>query len=383
MAENSIYLDYNATTPLSLEVKEAMLEVMEKPFIANPSSQHQLGREAKGIIESARECLNASLKGSGGEIVFTSGGTESNHIAILGTLREAQKSHPKPHVISSAIEHPSILTLVETLEDQGRIEVDWIDAQTSGVVAPEAILSRVREDETSLVVLQRVNSETGVIQEVEKLTEKLTSLKIPLLCDMVQSLGKIPSDLNELNVDLATFSAHKIFGPKGIGALYIKKKTPFISPYKGVSQERGRRGGTENVLGIAGFSKAVELATQDLPFSQSTSLRDEFESRLKESPLNVVINGEGARRVGNTSHISFPGIDSEMFLIRLDLNGVYASNGSACASGAQEPSHVLKSMGLDDTLLRSAVRFSLGRFTTTDDLNRVIELVIRTGGELM
>lgn len=385
MSDSEIYLDHNATTPVRPEVVEAMVEVMDERSPGNPSSQHRAGQRARAVLERARDRVAAVLGVDSSEIVFTSGATESNQLAIAGVLESwrERESGRVPRIVTAALEHASVLTTLEALERKGEARVDRVNASPGGRVEVEALLERVQPGETALVILQGASGETGVIQPVAELAPELEPRGIPVLGDLSQVLGKAPVDLSTGGPGLASFSAHKVEGPPGVGVLRIRSGVPFRPPLPGVSQEGGRRGGTVNLPGIVGLARAFELADPGHLARQTGRLRDELRQRLVEGIPGLRVNGEGESVLPNTLNVSVVGTESEMLLIRLDLIGIQASAGSACASGAREPSHVLRAMGLEEERIRSAIRLSLGRTTTADDVDRASRGLIEVARELV
>ncbi len=367
-----IYLDHNATSPLRPQVLAAMADVSGEGF-GNPSSLHWAGRAARSALEECRERIASSLRVQARELVFTSGGTEANRLAILGALAAAGSG---PHVVASAIEHPSVIDLLRQLEASGAVDVTWVAASAGGVVDPESIAAAV-VPRTRLVCLQHANNETGAIQAVGPVASLCRTRGILLHCDAVQSLGKIPVLPAEMGADLVTASSHKIGGPRGVGVLWIRSSSRFETPHRGGPQERGLRPGTENLPGVAGFTKALALAT---PVDRA--LRDRLWSGIRARVPEAELNGDPAHLLPNTLNVSFPGVMAEMLLISLDLEGVAASSGSACSSGARQPSHVLRAMGLDEDRIRSAVRFSLGWTNATEDVDRAAEVIGRAVEDL-
>jgi cysteine desulfurase len=338
---------------------------------ANPSSLHQAGRRARAALEDCRERIARRLSARAPEITFTSGGTEANRLAIAGALA-AFRSRPGglagAHAVVSAIEHPSTRDVYRQLAEEDGLAVTWVGAGPDGRVDAGA-LERAIGPETVIVSLIHASNETGVIQDLEAAARACRGRGIPLHTDAVQSLGKIPLDLPALGADLVSLSAHKIGGPKGAGALWVRAGARFRGPHRGGPQERGLRPGTENLPAAAGFARAVEVFEPRGP-----GLRDRLLDALLDIP-EAALNGERRWLLPNTINISFPGVPSELLLIGLDLEGVAASAGSACASGAREPSHVLRAMGLAGERLESAVRFSLGWTTTAEELDRAAGLI--------
>ena len=371
-----VYLDYNATTPVAPAVLEAMLPFLGENF-GNAGSVHTPGQRARAAVDSARESVAALIGAKPSEIVFTSGGTEADNLALFGSLAASAK--PRKHVITTAIEHHAILHSCEELERQG-IDVTIVPVSQSdasrGAVDPEDIRRALRP-ETILISVMHANNELGVIQPVEEIGRIAAEAGVRFHCDAVQSAGKVPLDVDRLGVDLLSISAHKFCGPKGVGALYVRSGTPLAPRFFGGHAERDRRPGTENVPGIVGIGKAAELARNLLGEDSQRigDLRDRLESALLESVPNARVNCDRARRVPNTTNMSFPGAGGEALLISLDLQGIACSTGAACSSGSTEPSHVLLAAGLTRDDARSSLRFSLGRPTTPVEIDYAISVI--------
>jgi cysteine desulfurase len=367
------YLDYNATTPVDPAVLEAMLPFLAENF-GNASSIHSAGQRARAAVDRARDSVAALLGAKPSEIVFTSGGTESDNLAILGlTAAIAPKfAGGRKHVITSAIEHHAVLNSCQALETQG-VDVTYAPVGTAGVVDPDEIRRALRP-ETVLISVMHTNNELGTIQPVEEIGRIAAEADIYFHCDAVQSAGKLPLNVNQLGVDLLSISAHKIYGPKGVGALYVRSGTPLAPRFHGGHHERDRRPGTENVPGIVGFGKAADLALANLESEPQriSALRDRLENTILDSISSVRANGDVAHRVANTTNLSFEAAGGEAMLIALDLAGVACSTGAACSSGAVEPSHVLLAIGLSPDGARSSLRFSLGRQTTAEEIDHAI-----------
>lgn len=343
----------------------------------NPSSLHGAGREARSALEECRERIAARLDGRSTGIVFTSGGTEANRLAILGALAGLRADGvERPHAVVAAIDHPSTLEIYHRLEAEGALEITRVPARPDGRTDPREVIEALRPA-TRIVSLLHGSNETGVIQDVRALGEACRIRKIALHCDAVQTLGKVPLRLGDLGADLVSLSSHKIGGPKGVGALWIRAGAPFLPPFAGGPQERRLRPGTENLPGIAGFARACDLIELRGPF-----LRDRLLNALLAGIPGAVLNGAREALLPNTLNISIPGVASELLLIRLDLEGVCASAGSACSSGAREPSHVLRAMGLGEDRVRSALRLSLGWTTTEEDVDQAAAAIIRCAAEL-
>jgi len=372
----AVYLDYNATTPVAPAVLEAMLPFLGENF-GNAGSVHSAGQRARAAVDAARESVAALIGAKPSEIVFTSGGTEADNLAIFGSVAASPKS--RKHVVTTAIEHHAILHSCEELERQG-VEVSVVpvgrDAQSQGLVDPEAIRRAIRP-ETILITVMHANNELGTIQPIEEISRIAAEAGVRFHCDGVQSAGKVPLDVNRLGVDLLSISAHKFYGPKGVGALYVRTGTNLAPRFFGGHAERDRRAGTENVPGIIGIGKAAELARRLLSedAARIAPLRDRFESALLDRVPSARANGDRAHRVPNTTNISFPGAAGEALLIALDLQGVECSTGAACSSGSTEPSHVLTAAGLSRDDARASLRFSLGRPTTEAEVDRGIEVI--------
>lgn len=370
MSAQPIYLDNNATTRPLPEVMEAMAACLRDTW-GNPSSMHAAGAAAKAVLNRARAQVAALLNAAPAEIVFTSGATESNHTAILGAL-SAQTG--KTHIVASAVEHPSSLKLLEYLEGLG-FSVTRIGVDAEGAIDPSAFATAIRPD-TALVSLMWANNETGAIHSLAEVAELCRARGVLCHTDAVQALGRLETDVRQVPVDLLSFSAHKLHGPSGVGALYIRKGVS-IGPLLHGHQERKRRGGTENLPGIAGFGVAAEIlaAGWRRESLRVGELRDRFEAELLSWLPLARVNAQGVPRLSNTSNFRLGDIDAEIVLDRLDKAGIQASSGSACTAGGTEPSHVLAAMGQDETQALAAVRFSFGRDNALEDVARVIGLL--------
>src|SRR5438874_4289665 len=360
-----IYLDYNATTPLCDEARETMLPYLDRYF-GNPSSVHGAGREARAAIDDARDKLAALLHAKPHELVFTSGGTESCNLAVLGLARCPVS--PGGHVISNKAEHHAVLNALEYLEKRENFEVTWLNMSRDGIADLDQLASAIRP-ETRLVSIMTANNETGVIQPMHDISQICRDRGVLLHSDMVQSFGKIEIDLSL--VDAASFAGHKFYGPKGAGVLFLRTGLSIQPIMFGGAHENERRPGTENVPAIAGTAAAAEWTLRDRASEQEREarLRDELWTRISEHVPDAKQNCANAPRLANTLNVSLLGLDSEMLLIALDLEGVCASSGSACMVGSVVASHVLLAMGLPIERARSAVRFSLGKWTTTEEIN--------------
>ncbi|HYL68020.1 MAG TPA: cysteine desulfurase NifS [Candidatus Limnocylindria bacterium] len=366
------YLDYNSTTPVDPAVLAAMLPYLSENF-GNASSIHSAGQAARAAVDRARESVAALIGAKPAEIVFTSGGTEADNLAIFGTA--AASTAARKHIITSAIEHHAVLHSCQALEKQG-VAVTCVPVGHDGIVDAEDIRRALRP-ETILISVMHTNNELGTVQRIEEIGKIAAEADVYFHCDAVQSAGKLPIDVNQLGVDLLSISAHKIYGPKGVGALFVRTGTPLEPQFHGGHHERDRRPGTENVPGIVGLGKAAELARQNLAADTEriTKYRNRLEAALLAAIPSVRVNGDHTRRVGNTSNLSFTGAGGEALLIALDLQGVAVSTGAACSSGSVEPSHVLLAAGLPPDEARSSLRFSLGRPTTAEEIEYAIEVI--------
>jgi cysteine desulfurase len=363
-----VYLDHNASTPVHPEVVEAMLPYFSERF-GNPSSVHGFGREAREGLETAREQVAHFLRVGKEEIVFTSGGTESDNMAVKGVAM----ARGRGHIITSRIEHHAVLRAVETLETQG-FAATYLDVDGHGMVDPDALRRAIRPD-TILISLMHANSEIGTIQPARQLGAIARERGILFHMDAVQTFGKVPIDLDAFNIDMLSFSGHKIYGPKGVAGLYIRKGTKMVSLQHGGEHERRRRAGTENVAGIVGFGKAVEIRGRDMveEGQRLTGLRDRLWEGLKARVPEVRLNGHPTERVPGTCNVCFRHVESESIVLGLDLKGIGVSAGSACTSGNVEPSYVLVAMGVPVEWAMGAVRHSLGRSTTAQDIDYVLD----------
>jgi cysteine desulfurase len=368
-----IYLDYNATTPVDPEVLDAMLPYFSGSF-GNASSIHSAGQRGRAAVDAARESVASLLGAKPSEMVFTCGGTEADNLALFGIVTPCVQ--PRKHVITTTIEHHAVLNSAQALEKQG-VDVTYVPLGRDGVVDPDEIREAVRP-ETVLISVMLANNEIGTIQPIEEIGRIASEEDIYFHCDAVQAAGKLPLDVNGLGVDLLSISAHKIYGPKGVGALYVRAGTELQPIFHGGHHERDRRPGTENVPGIVGLGKAAELAIENMEcdVARVAALRDRFESALLSLP-GVCVNGDPRHRVPNTCNVSFDAAGGEALVIALDLQGIACSTGAACSSGAVAPSHVLSAIGLSPDQARSSLRFSLGRPTTAEEIDRVIEIIPR------
>jgi len=368
-----IYLDHNATTPVDDAVARAMDRAMREEF-GNPSSVHYFGQRAKLLLDRARHEVASLVGGDPAEIVFTSGGTEADNFAIRG-VAEALAPTGRKHLISSGIEHEAVLQTLKALARRGW-EVTLLPLDESGIVSPRALADAIRPD-TALVSIMHANNEIGTIQPLRELATIAHAHGSLFHSDAVQAAGKIGIDVRALEIDLASISGHKIYGPQGIGALWIRRGTRLLATMTGGRQERNRRAGTENVPAITGFGVAATLAQQKLASEglRLSQLRNRLESGILGTVGGTMINGDRELRVPNTTNISFDGIEAESLLIALDLEGVAVSTGSACSSGTLEPSHVLKAMGFPLHRTQNAIRFSLGASNTEEQIDHVISIL--------
>ena len=377
-----IYLDYNATTPLCEPARRAILPFLEEKF-GNPSSIHAAGREARAAIDDARDGLANLLGAKPHELIFTSGGTEANNLAILGLARS--RAARGKHLISAKTEHHAVLNAVEHLEKFEGFEVTWLDVSENGLIDLNQLADSIRDD-TVLVSIMHANNETGLIQPLREISEICREHGVLLHSDMVQSFGKISGEAVSL-VDAGSFAAHKFYGPKGAGLLFLRSGIPIEPIQFGGAHENQRRPGTENVAMIAGMAAAAEFVQRDREFEQARQrkLRDQLWQEISGQTESVVLNGDANCRLANTLNVSLPELDSETMLMALDLEGVCASSGSACMVGSVLASHVLLAMGLPLALAKSAIRFSLGKHTTAEEISTtagiVSEIVQRTNAK--
>ncbi len=368
-----IYLDHNATTPVDPAVVELVSNVLGSQF-GNASSVHYFGQTAKAIIDEARSAVAALLGCGPQEIVFTSGGTESDNLAIRG-VAEALAPTKRRHLIASGIEHEAVLNTLKAFRKRGW-STSLLPVDGSGVIEPSA-LEDALTDETALVSVMYVNNEIGTIQPIPQLADLAHRHGALFHTDAVQSVGKLGIDVAELGVDLLSLSAHKFNGPKSVGALWIRRGSRLTSMMTGGRQERNRRAGTENVPGIAGLGEAAQLATGKLAgeIARVGALRDRLESGILRAVSSTAVNGDITQRVCNTTNISFDRVEAESLLIALDLEGIAVSTGSACSSGTLEPSHVLRAMGFSPHRAQNSIRFSLGLGNTKEQVDRVVEIM--------
>ena len=368
----SVYLDYNSTTPVAPEVLEAMLPYFTRES-GNASSIHSFGQRARAAVERARAAAADMIGARPAEIVFTSGGTESDNLAIFGIVASA--TGPRKHVITSQIEHHAVLNTCQALEREG-VEVTYVPVNGHGIVDPEDVRRALRP-ETVLITVMHANNELGTVQPVSEIGKIAAEADVYFHTDAVQTAGKLPIRVDEIGADLLSISAHKLRGPKGVGALYVRKGTRLHPLFYGGHHERDRRPGTENVPGIVGLGRAAELAAADLAASavRICAMRDRFEGELLARVSHARVNCAQAPRTPNTSNIVFSFVEGEALVIALDLKGLACSTGAACSAGAVEPSHELTAIGLAPEEARASLRFSLGHDTTEDDIDYAIQVV--------
>lgn len=367
-----VYLDNSATTPIEPEVLNEMIPFLSETY-GNPSSIHSAGRKARVALDDARFRLANVLGAKEYEIYFTSGGTESDNLAMCGVLRKTDK-HKR--ILTTNVEHSAIVQTGAFLQNEGA-EVVFLPVSSNGKLSPETLENALKEKETALVSVIFVNNEIGTINDIKTLSEISHKNGACFHTDAVQAFGKLKFDVKELGIDLLSLSGHKIYAPKGIGALYVKKEIDFDSCQKGGGQERGKRSGTENVAGAVALARAAELCIENYEIERKriTYLRDKLETSLLERIEGARINGSKKDRLYSILNISFKGIPGESLIMSLDLAGICASAGSACSSGSLSASHVLKAVGLNDEEAKSSIRFSLGRKNTEEEIDYVIEQV--------
>jgi cysteine desulfurase len=372
-----LYLDHNATTPIDPAVRDAMLPWLENEF-GNPSSVYSLGRRAAAALATAREQVAALVGAQPSEIIFNSCGTEATNTAILSAIAI---DPDKRHIITSTVEHSATIKLCEYLATRG-YEITWLPVDKEGLIDP-AKLEAAITSETAVVSLLWANNETGVLFPVEEIAAITARKKVPLHLDAVQAAGKVPINLEELGVQYVSLSAHKLYAPKGVGALYVNRRARYTPLLRG-SQEESKRGGTQNVASIVAFGKAAELAQAHLLVAAERigKLRDRFEQTLIATIGGVRRNGTDEPRLPNTSNLTFSGIEAETALLLFDKEGLCCSAGSACSSGSINPSHVLTAMGVTRDEARASLRFSLGRTTTEADIDRALEIITRIVAKL-
>jgi cysteine desulfurase len=367
-----VYLDYNATTPLAPQVVDAVVAATRDVF-GNASSVHHFGQQAKAALDEARTAVATLIGADPSEVVFTSGGTEADNLAIRGAAEAAPSG--RRHLVASAIEHEAVLNTFKALARRGW-RTTLVPVDQSGIVAPDRVREAIADD-TALVSVMHANNEIGTIQPIAEIAAVAHERGALMHTDAVQSAGKIPVDVRALGVDLLALSAHKINGPKGAGALWVKRGTRMLPILTGGKHERSRRAGTENVPAIAGFGTAARLAASKMGTegARVATLRDRLEASVLRDVHGTAVNGAVDARVPNTTNISFERVEAESLLIALDLEGIAVSTGSACSSGTLEPSHVLRAMGFPAHRTQNSLRFSLGMFSTDADVDRVVAVL--------
>ncbi len=380
MPDDRIYLDHSATTPVDPRVAEAMTHSLTQNF-GNPSSVHGFGQQARAAVDRARREVAALINAKPNEIIFTSGGTEGNNLAIRG-ICEVAAAHGR-HIVTSAIEHPSVRGVCSALEQRGW-EVTRLPVYDNGIVRVEDVRDALRPD-TVLVTVMLANNEIGTIQPIAEIGTLVRERRangqkhLHLHTDAVQAAGRMPLNVEELGCDLLTTSAHKLYAPKGIGALYVRRGVRLVGQNIGGHQERERRAGTENVPGIVAFGEAARLAREELHerIAHDSELRDRFELKVTALIPELVLNGDRSRRLPHLSNISFRYIEGEGLLINLDLQGVAVSTGSACSSGTLEPSPVIRALGVDEEIARGSIRFSFGKDNTDAQVDYVVQVLVQ------
>jgi cysteine desulfurase len=373
---DAIYLDHAATTPVRQEVRRAMEPYLTDLF-ANPSSIYGPAQAARAAVDAARDTVAECLGATAAEIIFTSGATESNNAAVKGVALARRETHR--HLVTTTIEHHAVLHPVQELAERFEFDASIVSVGSSGIVHPDDIERALRPD-TALISVMWANNEIGTIQPVVEIAGIARSRAIPFHVDAVQAAGYIPIDLQTVPIDLLSLSAHKFYGPKGVGVLYIRRGTPWWPLLTGGGQERNRRAGTENVAGIVGLATALSLASRerDAAGAHARCLRDLLLEGICTRIARVSINGELEARLPNNLNLSVEGVHGESLLLALDLAGVMVSSGSACTSGSLEPSHVLQAIGVPDALVRSSLRLTTGRDTTQREIERTIEILAGT-----
>ncbi|MCW3098782.1 MAG: Cysteine sulfinate desulfinase/cysteine desulfurase [Chthonomonadaceae bacterium] len=371
--ETPIYLDYAATTPTDPEVAAAMLPHLSGPLsLGNASSIHRFGRQARAAVDEARDAVARLIQADYAELYFTGSGTEADNLALIGAMQSAPAG--RDHLVVSAIEHHAVLHTAHYLQTQG-YAVTTVPCNSEGLVSPEAVAEAIT-DRTALVSIMHANNEIGTLQPIADFARIAHARGAKFHTDAVQSAGMLPVDVKALDCDLLSLCAHKIYGPKGAGALYIRQGMKISPQLHGGAQEREKRAGTENVAALVGFGKAAELSStrRDADSAHLIEMRDLFLTLLRADIPDLILNGHPTLRLPNNVNVSVPGAEGTTLLMNLDRKGVAASSGSACSSGSLEPSHVLKAIGLADTLASSGVRFSLGRTTTDTELVQTAEI---------
>ena len=376
---NTIYLDNNATTKTDEEVVKAMLPYLLENY-GNPSSIYKIGRDTRKAVEEAREKVAKALNCEANEIYFTSGGSESDNTAIKGIAHSYKEKGN--HIITSKIEHPAVLETCKELEKEG-FEVSYIGVDENGIINLKELEASIKPS-TILISVMFANNEIGTIQPIKEIGKIAKENNIYFHTDAVQAVGNVKIDVKELNLDSLSLSAHKFYGPKGVGALYVKKGVKFNKFISGGHQERNKRAGTENVAGIVGLGKAIELAYQDLDKHNEKikELRDYYVEEVTKRIPYIKINGDTKKRLPGNSNISFRFIEGEGLILNLDLKGICASSGSACTSGSLDPSHVLLAIGLPHEIAHGSLRISIGKYNTKEEIDYVIECLVEIVGRL-
>ncbi len=368
-----IYLDHNSTTPLHPEVLEAILPYYKEAF-GNPSTIYSFGQETRKATDEAREKVANLIGASPEEIIFTSGGTEADNLALKGVAAALEKKGK--HIVASSIEHHAVLSTLKYLEKRG-YKVSFLPVDEHGWLDPGEVEEAITS-QTVLISVMHANNEVGTIEPISEIGEIAQKAGIYLHTDAVQTIGKIKVNVDDLKVDLLSLSAHKFYGPKGVGALYVRKGTRIYPLLHGGYQERRRRAGTENVAGIVGLGKAAEIAPKEMvqQSRRESNLRDRLEKMIRENINHCQLNGHPTQRLPNTLNISFEFIEGESLILNLDLKGIAASTGSACTSGSLEPSHVLMAMGVAPEIAQGSIRFSLGRDNRKEDIDYTVENLV-------
>jgi len=368
-----IYLDHNATTPLHPEILETILPYYKEAF-GNPSTIYSFGQETRKATDEAREKVANLIGASPEEIIFTSGGTEADNVALKGVAAALERKGK--HIIASSIEHHAVLSTLKYLEKRG-CKVSFLPVDEHGWLDPKKVKEAITS-QTVLISVMHGNNEVGTIEPISEIGEIAQKSGIYLHTDAVQTIGKIKVNVDDLKVDLLSLSAHKFYGPKGVGALYVRKGTRIHPLIHGGYQERRRRAGTENVAGIVGLGKAAEIASKEMvqQSRRESNLRDKLEKMIKENINHCRLNGHPTRRLPNTLNVSFEFIEGESLILYLDLKGIAASTGSACTSGSLEPSHVLMAMGVPPEIAQGSIRFSLGRDNQKEDIDYTVEKLV-------
>jgi len=374
-----IYMDYAATTPMHPEVLEAMGPYFADKF-GNPSSIHSFGREAREGIDASRDTIASFMGAKSEEIFFTSGGTESDNFALEGVVYANEKKGN--HIVSTTIEHHAVINCLKFLEKRG-FKVTYVPVDGDGLVDPEDVRKAIT-DKTVLVSVMHANNEIGTIEPISVIGKICREKNVYFHTDAVQTFGHLKVDVNELNIDLLSASAHKLYGPKGVGILYVRKGVKLVPYLHGGEQERGKRASTENVAGIVGFGKAVDVAKREMAELEGrlSTMRDKLVRGISSSIEKIRLNGHPAKRLANNVNVSINYVEGESMLLKLDLEGVSASTGSACSSNSLEPSHVLLAIGLPHEVAHSSLRLTLGRWTTEEEIDRVLDVLPRVVNKL-